>query len=93
MAPRGRRIGIAGAVIVLVLLIFASIASACNSPAIGSTRTQAGPGDIVPFDFIGMDDDATYTVSVAGQVVASGASHGPTVSGSFVMLLIASVNV
>src|SRR5947209_12575676 len=85
MVSSGRRIMVTLAAVAVSLLTFASLASACNEPAIGVSRVQAGPGDIVPFSFTGTDDDATYTVSVDGQVVASGASSGPTVSGTFVM--------
>jgi hypothetical protein len=85
MPLRGRLIWLAVAAVALFLLNFASLASACNEPAIGVSRTQASPGEIVPFSFTGTDTDATYTVSVEGQTVASGASSGPTVSGTFVM--------
>src|SRR5436305_3729575 len=85
MARHGRRIGIVVAAIMAALLTYAASAAACDEPTIGLSRAQAGPGDIVPFSFTGTDDDATYTVSVGGQVVSSGASSGPTVSGTFVM--------
>ena len=85
MVPSGRRLAVVSGVVALVLLIFAALATACNEPAIGVSRSQAGPGDIVPYSFTGTDDDATYTVSVDGHVVASGSSTGPTVSGSFAM--------
>ena len=85
MALIGRRIRTGSATCVVFLLMFASLASACNDPAIGVSASQVGPGSIVPFSFTGTDSSATWKVSVGGEVVASGPASGPTVSGTFVM--------
>jgi hypothetical protein len=88
MGRQGRWIGIVGAAVGLLALVLAAQAWACNNPAVGSSAEATGPvgpGQPVPFDFTGMDDTAVYTVSINGQVVASGKADGATVSGSFAM--------
>ena len=88
MGRHGRWIGIVVAAAGLLPLGLTAQAWGCNNPEIGSSARvtgPVGPGQSVPFDFTGMDETATYTVSVNGQVVASGPGNGATVSGSFVM--------
>ena len=73
-------------VVALLGLTYAGAASACNDPTIAlNGTTQAGPGQVVPFSFANTAAGATYTVSVNGEVMASGTASGPSVSGSFVM--------
>jgi len=88
MGRHGRWIGMVGAAVGLLTFGLVAQAWACNNPAIGSSAEvtgPVGPSQPVPFDFTGMDDTAIYTVSINGQVVASGQANGATVSGSFVM--------
>jgi hypothetical protein len=69
---------------VLLLLCGATGASACNEPSLALGKTNAAPGENVPYSIANADEGAQFTLSVAGRQVASGTA-GPDFSSSFTM--------
>jgi hypothetical protein len=84
-----RRFAVSGFLVGLAFIGFAAAATACLEPQGYLGKSSAGPGEPVPFDITGTDPGAGYSVTAAGQVVASGtdADGGPGegTSGSFTM--------
>jgi hypothetical protein len=71
----------------LLLAFGAAVASACNDPHLVLGRSQAGAGDTVGYSISGTDQGASYTLTVDGISVKSGAddSLDPGTAGTFTM--------
>ena|SRR5918999_908613 len=85
MSRTSWRIAVATGVVLLALAGAADAARACNLPKISVSPDSAGPGDLVSWTIGDIEPRATYTVTIAGRLVAEAESDGSAPRGTFSM--------
>jgi hypothetical protein len=85
MSRTSWRIGVAIGAMLLALVGAADAARACNLPKISVSPASAGHGDLVTWTIGDIEPRATYTVTIAGRMVAEGESGGSAPTGTFSM--------